>query len=452
MQAFGVSIISIVSFEDVSVSEMTELLERALKKLRSDGAGPLIRTSMNYLSNVAVSSATATRPRTEAYYRLKHRISNGGRSPKPIDGNFNYSSYSLGSKPTFFGYFDVTPFDESDSRMLAGYQEDETLIVGYFDLTQNVFVDIGETKTWSWQQGCRLQWVSDDTAIFNCLIDGFSGSVLYDVADEEQIKTFSRPVYSVSGQSAFSIDLARLYTMRDGYGYNVSGQKQPKCRKPSDEGLFRLSLETDEPELILSLADLATYKSKAGMNDTFHWINHVFPNTESERVTFLHRWGNGNRWDTRLMMCDFDGSNLSVIEDTGEPSHMTWKAKNRILATVIRSESTEYVVFDADSGEKLTVIDHLEINGHPSYSGDGRLLTDTNPDSDGKRNLSLVDDEKIVPIGTIYSPWMGGDRCDLHPRWNNSGTKVCIDSDHTGTRAMYVFDISARTDENGFES
>jgi Tol biopolymer transport system component len=119
---------------------------------------------------------------------------------------------------------------------------------------------------------------------------------------------------------------------------------------------------------------------------------------------------------------------------------------------VIRSESTEYVVFDADSGEKLTVIDHLEINGHPSYSGDGRLLTDTNPDSDGKRNLSLVDDEKIVPIGTIYSPWMGGDRCDLHPRWNNSGTKVCIDSDHTGTRAMYVFDISARTDENGFES
>ncbi len=40
-------------------------------------------------------------------------------------------------------------------------------------------------------------------------------------------------------------------------------------------------------------------------------------------------------------------------------------------------------------------------------------------------------------------PHVRGDwRCDLHPRWNRSGTQVSFDSVHTGDRQVYVVDLS----------
>ncbi|MBC7289368.1 MAG: hypothetical protein H5T86_15270, partial [Armatimonadetes bacterium] len=47
-------------------------------------------------------------------------------------------------------------------------------------------------------------------------------------------------------------------------------------------------------------------------------------------------------------------------------------------------------------------------------------------------------------IGRFFSPpeLSGEIRCDLHPRWNRAGDKVCIDSAHTGVRQMYVLDVA----------
>ena len=51
-----------------------------------------------------------------------------------------------------------------------------------------------------------------------------------------------------------------------------------------------------------------------------------------------------------------------------------------------------------------------------------------------------------IDIARLHSPksrWWGEIRCDLHPRWDRSGRRVCIDSVHDGSRQMYVLDIGS---------
>ena len=68
--------------------------------------------------------------------------------------------------------------------------------------------------------------------------------------------------------------------------------------------------------------------------------------------------------------------------------------------------------------------------------------------------LYNLEKNKRIDIGKFYSipdkkynigkDWeISGMRCDLHPRWNRDGTKICIDSVHEGSRNIYVLDVSA---------
>ncbi|TMG83045.1 MAG: hypothetical protein E6H78_13340, partial [Betaproteobacteria bacterium] len=74
------------------------------------------------------------------------------------------------------------------------------------------------------------------------------------------------------------------------------------------------------------------------------------------------------------------------------------------------------------------------------------VLNDTYPDGYDMRTLMLfrwADGERI-DLARLHSPksrWWGEIRCDLHPRWSRDGTKVCIDSVHTGERQMHVVEL-----------
>ena len=83
-----------------------------------------------------------------------------------------------------------------------------------------------------------------------------------------------------------------------------------------------------------------------------------------------------------------------------------------------------------------------------TFSPDGNwLLSDTYPDDEtNERILFLYNMESGLryDIGSFYAnPNLGKiNRCDLHPRWDKSGTKVCIDSVHENERQMYIIDVS----------
>jgi hypothetical protein len=85
-------------------------------------------------------------------------------------------------------------------------------------------------------------------------------------------------------------------------------------------------------------------------------------------------------------------------------------------------------------------------DGHCSFSPDRKwLITDTYANQYDLRALILFKllDEKRVDLELLKSPknMPAEIRCDFHPRWSPSGSYLCIDSLHEGTRQMYIIDI-----------
>ena len=71
----------------------------------------------------------------------------------------------------FFGYYDMSPESPDGTKVLVNKPRfidhmpmvDDELEIGYIDLTAKSFNKIAETHAWNFQEGCRLQWLSDIT-------------------------------------------------------------------------------------------------------------------------------------------------------------------------------------------------------------------------------------------------------------------------------------------------
>ena len=86
-------------------------------------------------------------------------------------------------KHYFFGYYDKSPLDLTNTKLLALQvdfidrlpTEKDTARIGYFDLSKkdNIFYELERTRVFNWQQGCMLQWHGDRDGqiIYNDLID-----------------------------------------------------------------------------------------------------------------------------------------------------------------------------------------------------------------------------------------------------------------------------------------
>jgi hypothetical protein len=136
-----------------------------------------------------------------------------------------------------------------------------------------------------------------------------------------------------------------------------------------------------------------------------------------------------------------------------------------------------HALHDSDTPTHSTVADGVIMeDGHPMFCPVDRdwMICDHYPHADGIRTLFLyqVSRNKRIDLGTykmlnarvdpvltkealaLVSPEQirlltydsltftrSGLHCDLHPRWDRSGTKVAFDSIHEGTRQLYVQDV-----------
>ena len=370
-----------------------------------------------------------------------------------------------GPKFHWFSYYDKFQFDLT-CRYVLGMEvdfehrspkPDDIIKIGMVDLKEDArWIELGESSSWCWQQGCMLQWRpgSKSEILWNDRQgDRFVCHIL-DVRTREK-RTLQHPFYTISanGKIAVAPDFRRVNDMRPGYGYAGLLDPNSDVLAPQDSGIFQLDLETGRHELIISIADVAKIPSPhVDLAGAKHYFNHLLFNTDGARFIFLHRWrGKEQRgFGTRMLTAKPDGTDIRVVDDYGHTSHFIWRDASHILAWAWHpSHGNAFYLYD-DQTQKVEVVgkDAMTKNGHCSYlPGNKWILNDAYPDGKRKQEVYLynVATREKVSLGRFYSPleYQGEWRCDTHPRFSPDGRSVVIDSPHEGNgRQMYLIDIS----------
>ena len=366
----------------------------------------------------------------------------------------------LSGRSVFFGYHDKTPFSSDDSKILAHVVEGNgtfpaseaiKLKTGYFEKGSdgkfdNRFIEIGESNTWSWQQGSMLQWdplAPNERVYYNCMVNGDHGALHVDIKKNEIIRTIPYPIYSIdpAGRYASSINFRRLGMIKPAYGYVNDPNKKPEESAPKEDGLWLIDLQDLKREKIVSLDDLAKFTGK----NHYQFINHSTFSPDGKALVFFHVFENltGDR-SIRFYLYDVESSERTLLEAEDNVSHYCWRDENEIFTAENHLVHTGYYKYDLKNLSK-TKVDLMNVGDvHPMFhpSNKNLLLADTRPDKKGFQHLLIydLDQGKVDYLDRFFLPkeFEHDRRCDLHPRWSRSGKWISIDTAETGKRSMTI--------------
>jgi hypothetical protein len=366
----------------------------------------------------------------------------------------------------FFGYYGIDPWSASEKYivcMRVPFQDripaaDDTAQICLVELASGKIIPVAQTVAWNFQQGAMLHWMptSPDTLIIynDRTEEGFVSFIVNVFSGERRELPLPIAALSHNGKYATSVDFARLFKMRAGYGYaggETAGDGEAKDE--SKDGLFLLNTEDGSHRLIVSNEKVDEFLGGlAESTGSPIWINHTAFNTDDSRIFFLARIMKKTRtWYTASLTVSCDGSDMRMVVPTEwGSSHFDWESPDKIFVTTMYQggKNVDYVIA-SDGGQEYKIIAEgvLTRDGHGSFSPDRRwMVSDTYPDKKHMRSLLLInlETEEVFELGRFYSnPKLQGEiRCDLHPRWNHDGTKICFDSMHEGPRGVYVMDVS----------
>ena len=361
----------------------------------------------------------------------------------------------------FYGYYDKSPWDADDRYMIClrvkkTYQSvapKEPGTVCIIDTwNNNEVIPVGTTHAWNVQQGCMAQWMGPDfrnRIIYNDFRDGAYCSIIADIRNIQEEQVLPLPVYDVSrdGTYALSLDFNRLHRMRPGYGYSNLPDKTRGKLCPDEGCIWKMDIPSGKTEELFRYTDFASFEPDITMDNAEHKVNHLMISPNGKRFMVLHRWFDRGRKHTRLITVNIDKSDMYNLSDDVFVSHCYWKDDNHILAFLRKKDNGDHYYLMKDKTSEYRLLwPSLATDGHCSYSPDKNMIvTDTYPNRTRIASV-YVCSEHGGPYGVqkriarVFSPFKYDNdcRCDLHPRWNRHGDKICIDSVHEGKRALYV--------------
>jgi len=364
----------------------------------------------------------------------------------------------------FYGYYDKSPWDATDRYMICirvkqAYKSvapKETGMVCIIDTQDdNKVIEIGTTDSWNVQQSCMAQWMGPDfksRIIYNDFRDGGYCSVIFNTEKMQEEKALPLPVYDVSrdGTFALSLDFSRLHRMRPGYGYSNLPDHTKGVLCPDECCIWKMNIETGEIEELFKYTDFAAFEPDETMIGAEHKVNHLMISPNGKRFMVLHRWFDKGRKHTRLVTVNIDKTEMYNLSDDVFVSHCYWKNSEEILAFLRKKETGDHYYLMKDMTDEYVMLwPELNRDGHCSYSPDRRyVITDTYPDRRRMASIYLCKENNgkecmTGRIAKVYSPFRYDNdcRCDLHPRWNRCGDKICFDSVHNGKRGLYYMSI-----------
>ena len=364
----------------------------------------------------------------------------------------------------FYGYYDKSPWDATDRYMICikvkqaykSVSPKEPGIVGVIDIQDgNKFIKLGVTHTWNVQQSCMAQWMGPDyksRILYNDFRDGRYCSVVYNFQTKKEEKVLPMAAYDVACDGSFilSLDFSRLHRMRPGYGYSNQPDETKGICCPDQGCIWKVDVKAGKVTELFKYTDFAAFEPDESMNGAEHKVNHLMISPNCKRFMVLHRWFQKGRKHTRLVTVNVDKTEMYNLSDDIFVSHCYWKNDDEILSFLRKKETGDHYYLMKDKTQEYQMYwPRLATDGHCSYSPDGQLIvTDSYPNRKRMAFVYLCKEAQIQPvrIAKVFSPFKYNNdcRCDLHPRWNRTGDKVCIDSVHDGKRGLYVISISKK--------
>ncbi len=296
------------------------------------------------------------------------------------------------------------------------------------------------------------QWLGPDfqsRIIYNDFRDGKYCSVIYNLVTKSEEKVLPLPVYDVArdGSFALSLDFSRLHRMRPGYGYSNLPDTTKGELCPDKTCIWCMNILSGEVTELFKYTDMIIFEPDESMQGAKHKVNHLMISPDGNRFMVLHRWFKKGRKHTRLITVNLDKTEMYNLSDDVFVSHCYWKNDEEILSFLRKRETKDHYYLMRDKTQEYKMYwPELNTDGHCSYSPDGRLIiTDTYPNRKRIASVYLCteDDNRSRQIARVFAPFRYDNdcRCDLHPRWNRKGDKVCIDSVHNGQRGLYVISV-----------
>jgi len=419
--------------------------------------------------------------------------------------NVHLEYESSGEACHFIGYYDKSPFDSNDTRLIAHrvrsaddrlVEAGDTTDVGVFDIETGEFVQHGETQAFNWQQGSQLQWRGNSNTeelMFNKIIDGQVKGVIKGL-ESEQYRILPLSIYAGSPDGLYSITprYERFIHCRPGYDYQIFKTDEWADPIVEKDGLYRINLETNEVKHVVSVRELAEKFWHPTMEGQKQYVEHAMYSPDSEKFAFYHRWKiKDGGVHTRLFICDSDGRNLHMVTDSGMYSHFNWYDSSTLVATALASKSigslrygrgvlsslirttavplvrqirkrfgkkigknlspriNYFLCKQVEADSRQLKFAELSEDGHPSVSpiNSRYIVTDTYPNEFGWQSLFLIDlqEKEVMRLAELSCPLTSattGYRCDLHPRWDRTGKRLIVDSLLSGRRQIYVLNLS----------
>jgi hypothetical protein len=399
----------------------------------------------------------------DAKYPALTRVSDPGTSEHPVY--------------TGFFFYQCLQFDATGRHLLGmrvdfdyrPIRPDDRAEVGYFDLQDhNQWTRIGETTSWNWQQGARLQWRprsseilwndrSDDGASFVCRVYEFGTG---------KRRTLPRPIYELSpdGKTTLTHDFEGDH---QGTNYASSVNKNKARVDPSKAGVWKMDLDTGHAELIMPLDRMAqvVFAGKPPASSSLYIFREGYNPSGSRFITFIK--DPENKLSEAYSMAS-DGTDVRYLYRN--PSHHAWLDDGTVMDFGNHrppggdSPRRGYFLFKDDgSGAAKEMLWPVDVDDGYGGDGHGSFVPGTKGDwiiSDtyaihGFQYLFLFHrpSRRFVPLAKLKCERRmdigdGEYRIDTHPRISRNGRMISIDASHEGRgRQMYVIDIGPILDQ-----
>lgn len=416
---------------------------------------PSFSAKERYVAQI-LSSMPAIKNKIKYVYQAICYLRYGTKNPQyrsdypisPIgEDNMEHSSFGgYYDRPTIHGDCVFTHRTTCDTSKKP--QKDKDVEVSIYDMKHHKAIHVRNSSSYTWQQGCKTQWIDDDRLIYNVFEDGKYQSCVFSIKENKVVKKFDLPNQESFNDKFFlSIDYRRIMALRPDYGYrNLSLPTKEEMKDLENEGIRIVDFQSGESRILHSLKDIVCVETKDIFDRCLHVANHLMINKEGSRFIFIHRFYEGRVRHDRLMVSDF--KSMKVLVDNDMVSHCHWIDNERIIGYFRYQGKDGFYYCNVVTGEVkccdvMTALQNGD--GHPSCYGDW-ITFDSYPDKGRMQHLYLynIKSEKLMQLLEVKHglKFQGEGRCDLHPRFSDNGKYISFDSVMSGKRQQYYIHVS----------